>query len=163
MLIAIGSHSRRAGKSWLVCELVRSIPEARWTVVKIAGHAHGLAAGYSLEEERDPAGRHDTSRYLAAGAARAFLLRYAPDRLGDAVPALRELIAAAPNTVIESNSILKYINPDLYVFVRNEDAPEFKPSAHAWAGRAGAVVRMDDPESVAAFIARVRAASSLHW
>jgi hypothetical protein len=163
MLIAIGSHSRKTGKSRLVCDLVRAIPEAHWTVVKISGHEHGAAAAYSLQEERDAGGRHDTSRYLQAGAAHAWLLRHAPGGLAEAVPALRELIAAAGNTILESNRILQFIQPDLYVFVRNEASAEFKDSARAWAARADATVLAQVPESVAALIALVRGAGGLNW
>ncbi|HVX67033.1 MAG TPA: hypothetical protein VHA11_10545 [Bryobacteraceae bacterium] len=163
MLIAVGSHSRKTGKSSLVCELVRAIPEARWTVVKISGHEHGVAGAWSLEEEHDAGGRHDTSRYLEAGAARAWLLRHSPGGLTAAVPALRQLIAAAGNTILESNRILEFIQPDLHVFVRNEATAEFKESARAWAARADVTVLAGDPESLAALVARIKTAGGLHW
>lgn len=163
MVIAIGSHSRKAGKSRLVCDLVRATPEARWTVVKISGHEHGLAESYSLEQEHNAAGRHDTSRYLEAGAARSYLLRHAPGRLAEAVPALRELIGAGGNTILESNRIVEHIRPDLHVFVRNAAASEFKAAARAWAGQADVTVQAEEPESAAALFARVRGALGLHW
>jgi hypothetical protein len=140
MLIAVGSHSRNAGKTSLICGLIRAIPEGRWTAVKISGHEHGAAGSYELTEESDAAGAHDTCRYLHAGAVRSYLLRHTPGRLSDAIPELRALLDRSGNAILESSRVLDFVQPDLFVFVRNESTAEFKESARAYEPRADAIV-----------------------
>jgi hypothetical protein len=140
VIIAIGSHCRKAGKTSLICALIRAIPEARWTVVKISGHQHGSDAPFALTGESDATGPHDTSRYLGAGAGKSFWLRARPDCLAGAIPALREILDRSGNAIIESSRVLEFIDPDLYLFVANDSAPEFKASARAHLLRADAIV-----------------------
>jgi hypothetical protein len=45
--------------------------------------------------------------------------------------------------VIESNRILKYIDPDLYLFVLRYDIEDFKKSARETIGRASAIVSVN--------------------
>jgi hypothetical protein len=140
VVIAVGSHSRKAGKTSLICALIRAIPEARWTAVKVSGHEHGTDDPYTLTAESDPEGPHDSSRYLRAGAARSYLLLHAQGRLADAIPALRAVVDAGGNTILESSRVLEFIQPDLFLFVRNDSVPEFKETARAYEPRADAIV-----------------------
>ena len=71
MIVVIGGSGRGAGKTAVGCALVRAFAGFGWTVVKVAGHGHGLAGG--LVEETDSTSGKDTGRYLAAGARRALL------------------------------------------------------------------------------------------
>jgi hypothetical protein len=144
MVITIGGHSRNAGKTSVACALIRAMTEARWTAVKISGHGHGAGSAYELTMEPDADGSHDSSRYLRAGAVRAFLLRYQRGRLGEAMPALRDVLGTSENVMIESSSILEFIDPDLYLFVRNDSAGEFKESARSNASKADAIIAVND-------------------
>lgn len=148
MVIAVGSHGRNTGKTSLVCALIRAIPEARWTAVKISGHEHDDPC--ALTQETDAGGPHDTSRYLRAGAARAYLLQ---GSLADALPDLHALLGGSPNAILESSRVVDFIRPDLFLFVRNESAPEFKEEARAYEPRANAIVTVCTPE----IVERVRA------
>jgi hypothetical protein len=148
VVIAVGSHSRKAGKTSLVCALIRAFPEARWTAVKISGHEHGAGEAYTLTEESDAAGPHDTSRYLRAGAARSYLLRSTPGRLAEAIPALRAVLEAGENTILESSRVVEFIQPDLFLFVLHESAPQFKETARAYLPRADRVVVISETEQM---------------
>jgi len=124
VLIVVGGHSRKVGKTAVIAGLIRALADAGWTAVKISPHEHAL-------EERAGA---DTSRYLAAGARRSFLLR-APDLSG-----IRAALQGAENAIVESNSAFDFLSPDLYLMVLDFSAPDFKESARRRLDRAGAFV-----------------------
>jgi hypothetical protein len=115
MRIVVGGESRKAGKTTVVCDIVRMFPDAEWTAVKISSHAHGLAEGeWAIEEEREAADTLDTRRYLQAGARRAYWVR---GNWEAALPALRELLAGAPNWIVETTRAAADLEHDLFVLV----------------------------------------------
>jgi hypothetical protein len=63
--------------------------------------------------------------------------------LAEALPALRSRIAAAPNVIIESNSVMKFVRPDVYLTVFDPGTPDFKTSAQEFMDRADAVILHD--------------------
>lgn len=156
MLVVVGGHSRNIGKTSVIAGLIRAIPEARWTAVKITQYGHGVCstAGeacdcaidydhpYALSQERDVSSGTDSSRYLAAGAERSFWLRTATGQLGGALPILRGLISGV-NSIIESNSLLTLFKPDVYIVVLDFSIPDFKRSSLQTLDRADALVILD--------------------
>lgn len=164
MMVVVGGHSRNIGKTAVAEGLIRALPEAAWTAVKITqfGHAVCVAAGkpcecasapqypYVIAEETTPSSR-DTGRFLAAGARRAFWVRAAQGRLGEALPALRGIFAAGPNTIVESNSLLEFLRPDLYLVVADFAIPDFKPSTLRHLDRADALVVIERKHAVPAW------------
>jgi hypothetical protein len=142
VLVTVGGHSRNIGKTSVVAGLIRALPEFRWTAVKITRHEHGKD-DYIVTEETDPSGPGDSSRYLAAGAERSFWLRAAAGRLGHALPALREILRGSGHAILESNSILEFVRPDLYLVVLDFSVPDFKESTRCYLDRAGAFVLID--------------------
>lgn len=91
-LVVVGGQCRNLGKTSLVCEMVRELADLDWTAVKIEqskpgdcpvdGRSCGCGAdehGFVILEERDAAGRGDSSRFLAAGAARSLWVRVKPE------------------------------------------------------------------------------------
>ena len=142
-LIVVGGHSRGVGKTSVVAGLISALPEYRWLAMKISQHDHGMHSGgrdWAISEEQDPAGSSDTSRFLAAGAAQAWWVRTAPRFLAAAVPAVRERLAGSQNAIVESNSILKFLHPDIYLSVLDPATADFKPSAQEFLPRADAVI-----------------------
>src|SRR5208282_4039333 len=91
-VIVVGGGGRGAGKTALVCGLMRALPEISWTAVKITTHEHGKAS--PIWEETTPGETTDTARYLAAGARRALLVT-----AGDGAT---ELDAGALGPIVES-------------------------------------------------------------
>ncbi|HWR53413.1 MAG TPA: hypothetical protein VN428_20065 [Bryobacteraceae bacterium] len=112
MRIAVGGNSRKAGKTSVICGLIRALAEYRWTAVKISPHLHPGRSG-------------DTGRYLSAGAREAVLLGSPPARWPDG------------NVIIESGAVQ---DADLYLLVLDLTQPDFKPSAAAMLTRADAFV-----------------------
>ena len=116
MLVVVGGHSRNIGKTSVAAGIIRALPEMRWTAVKITQYGHGKCAEegedcscsdgglhpYVLDEETAP-NFHDSGRFLAAGAERAFWLRTARGELGNGIGPLKEILAVAPNAILESN------------------------------------------------------------
>lgn len=126
MLLQVAGHSRKIGKTSLVCAILSEFRELGWTAVKISPHGHGLEEGCQIEEELVPGHYSDTSRFLAAGAARAFFLRAAQDCLAPALEALRPLVAGAGPTVIESNRVAGQLVPDLCLLLVDPAVEDWK-------------------------------------
>ena len=114
-VVVIGGQSRKVGKTSVVCGLIAALPEMRWTAIKLTQHepfepVAGLPPSILLREENDSNSGTDSSRYLAAGAERAFWVRVPPGHLGAQMPKIHELISGAENTILESNSILEFLH-----------------------------------------------------
>ena len=161
--IIIGGHSRNIGKTSVVAGIIPALPEYDWTAVKITQFGHGVCSisaepcdcalnekehSWSLDEESDRSGQTDTSRFLVAGARRAFWVRTKQGMLAEAMPALRNALATAENVIIESNSVLRFLRPDLYLSVLDLQTADFKDSAREFLDRADAVIVHHAPADV---------------
>ena len=157
-IIVIGGHSRSVGKTSVVAGLISALREFHWTAVKITQYGHGVCSAngepcdcatadhsWAISEERDPSGESDTSRFLLAGAVQALWARTEQGRLAEAMPALRKRLEGARNVIIESNSVLKFLRPDLYLTVLDPSTPDFKNSAREFLDRADAVILHEAP------------------
>jgi molybdopterin-guanine dinucleotide biosynthesis protein len=145
-VIVIGGHARNTGKTTVVSGLIRAFPHCQWTAIKISYHWHAdspIRQRCDIREEKDRTGRSDTSRYLSAGAARSLWVRVQEDHFESAVQQLRPIIQSSPCVIIESNRILKYITPDLFIFVMRRDVAEFKKSAWETIDKAHAILMTD--------------------
>ncbi len=166
-VIVIGGHTRSIGKTQLVCDLIAAFPHENWIAGKITQYGHGVCAqnGENCDcapdehvcaigwEERADTGT-DSSRFLAAGAQRSFWLRTKQGYLAEGLPllraALRDAIKEAgedtPPLIVESNSLLQFLRPTLYLAVVDPAHEDFKDSARVALDRADALVlrgRMD--------------------
>jgi len=140
-VIVVGGQSRKVGKSAVVAGLIRAIPERHWTAIKISGHTHNATEGKLLiSRETSGSGHADTARFLQAGAELVYWARGGGDSLALAVPHIREIIAQSANTIIESNSIMRFLDPDLYLLVLDFGVEDFKSSAREFLPRASAFI-----------------------
>jgi hypothetical protein len=152
-IIVIGGHSRSVGKTSVVAGLIAALPEFHWTALKITQYGHGICSAngqacdcatddhsWAITEEKSRDGDSDTSRFLAAGAARVWWVRTEQGRLAEAMPVVREKFAQAENVIVESNSVLKFVRPDAYLTVLDPSTPDFKNSAREFLDRASAVI-----------------------
>ena len=164
-LIIVGGHTRSIGKTQLVCDLVAALPEANFIAGKITQYGHGVCAqngehcGCAPDEhasafswEESATSGTDSARFLAAGAQRAFWLRTKQGFLAEGLPVLRESLnslrtdaAEAPlNVIVESNALLQFLKPSLYLAVLDPRREDFKPSAKTALDRADAFVLRHD-------------------
>lgn len=152
-VIVIGGHSRNVGKTSVVAGLISALREFRWTAMKITQYGHGICSAngqacdcatadhaWAVSEERNRDGESDTSRFLVAGADHAWWVRTEQGRLAEAMPRVRQILSGARNVIIESNSILRFMKPDLYLTVLDPQTADFKASAQTYLDRADAVL-----------------------
>jgi len=152
-IVVVGGHSRSVGKTSVVAGLIAALPEYDWTAFKITQYGHGICSqngeschcatddhSWAISEEKDRTGDSDTSRFLAAGAAHAWWVRTEQGRLAEALPTIRRKLADAQNAILESNSIMKFVKPDLYLTVVDPATADFKRSAQEFLDRADAVI-----------------------
>ena len=153
-LVVIGGHSRSVGKTSVVAGLIAALPEYHWTALKITQFGHGICSAdgkpcdcatmddhfKALSDERDLSGDSDTSRFLVAGAERSIWVRTQQGRLGEAMPDIHRRIEGAENVIMESNSIMGFLKPDLYLPVLDGEQQDFKVSANEFLDRADAVI-----------------------
>jgi hypothetical protein len=152
-IIVIGGHSRSVGKTSVVAGLIAALPEYRWTAMKITQYGHGICSRsgkschcasedhtWAISEEQDRSGKSDTSRFLAAGARRVWWVRTEQGRLAEAMPTVHLKLSESANAILESNSILKFIRPALYLTVLDPATADFKKSAQETLSFADAII-----------------------
>jgi hypothetical protein len=159
-MVVIGGHSRNVGKTSVVAGLIARLREMDWLAIKITQFGHGVCSvttepcdcalnehehAWSIDEEKDRSGESDSSRFLVAGAKRVLWARTKQGMLAEAMPALRDEFAKHGNVIIESNSVMKFVRPDVYLTVLDTGTTDFKASALEFLDRASAVVLQDQP------------------
>jgi hypothetical protein len=156
-IVVVGGHTRNIGKTSVVAGLISAMPEMHWTAFKITQFGHGMCSAngepcdcetvehtVAVSEERVGGdATTDSGRYLAAGAMRSFWVRTRQGDLSEAMPRIRKEMERAENVVIESNSILRFLRPDLYLSVLDPETVDFKESAKYFLDRADAVLVVD--------------------
>jgi hypothetical protein len=160
-VIVVGGHTRSIGKTQLVCDIIHAFPQTNWIAGKITQYGHGVCAqngencdcapeehGYAISWENNTQSGTDSSRFLAAGAKRSFWLRTKQGFLAEGLPLLRSALSEAlggnvanpPALVLESNSVLQFVQPSLYFAVLDSRRDDFKDSARIVLDRADALV-----------------------
>ena len=159
-IIVVGGHTRSIGKTQLVCDLISAFPQAQWVAGKITQYGHGVCAQNGQDCDCAPdehicaiswerqSNETDSGRFLAAGARRSFWLRTKQGFLAEGLPllrqALRQIDGAADesprNLILESNTLLQFLKPSLYLMVLDPTKSDFKESARLQMDRASAFV-----------------------
>lgn len=163
-LVVVGGHSRNVGKTSVVAELISALPQFAWTAIKITQFGHGVCSvtaepcdcalndtehAWSVDEETSKAGDTDTSRFVVAGARRVYWVRTKQGQLALALPRLREIISGSANTIVESNSLMRFLRPDVYLSVLDPATQDFKDSAREFLDRADAAIIHSSPAAPA--------------
>lgn len=156
-VVVVGGHTRNIGKTSVMAGLIAAMPELQWTAFKITQFGHGVCSAngepcdcetaehtIAVSEERERESGTDSSRYLAAGAVRSLWVRTRVGQLAEAMPRVRQEIAKAENAIVESNSVLRFLRPDVFVSVLDPATKDFKESAKRYLDRADAVVVVSD-------------------
>jgi hypothetical protein len=152
-IVVVGGHSRSVGKTSVAAAIVARLPQMHWTAFKITQFGHGYCTAdgkpcdcqtdeHTVAVSEESAGRSgtDSARFLAAGAMRSFWVRTRIGNLAAAMPRLRKEIAAAENVILESNSIMGFLRPELYLSVLDQAKADFKDSARLFLDRADALL-----------------------
>jgi hypothetical protein len=153
MLVVVGGHSRNIGKTSVVEGLIRELRHYNWSALKITQYGNGVCDHHcgscscepesgepvALTEEYAANGS-DSGRFLAAGAARSLWLRVPAGRLAQAAGLVRKVAAQSANTIIESNSVMEFVQPDLFLMMLDFGCPDFKQSSLRYCGLADGFV-----------------------
>jgi hypothetical protein len=159
-VIVVGGHTRSVGKTQLVCDLIAAFPNENWIAGKITQYGHGICAqnGENCDCAPDDhvcaiswekrASETDSGRFLAAGAQRSFWLRTKQGFLAEGMPLLRQALhdsendnqSAPARVILESNTLLQFLKPSLYLMVLDPTKSDFKDSAKLQMDRASAFV-----------------------
>jgi hypothetical protein len=169
-VIVVGGHTRSIGKTQLVCDLIQAFPGTNWIAGKITQYGHGVCAQNgencdcapdehicAIEWETHANTGTDSARFLAAGARRSFWLRTKQGFLAEGLPLLRAALRESaeessgelPHLIVESNSLLQFLKPSLYLAVIDPAKEDFKDSARTALDRADALVLRGSFESAA--------------
>ena len=148
-IVTVSGHSRKVGKTSIVEGLISALPEYRWTALKVSSHRHPVNCENYENTEKDcivveetcGKGGNDASRFIKAGAVRAFWIQ--AERIEAAAPAIRSIIKDATYVVIEGNGVLDCVTADFSILVVNCGVEEFKKSARDILARADALVLID--------------------
>jgi len=156
-LVVVGGQGRKVGKTSVIAGLIRGLNTLAWTAVKVSHHAGDTGAGgapladdlpahldFLLSEEKDREGHGDTALYLAAGARRALWLRTRGGGLTRALPGLLEALEGDEHVIVESNSLLGFLKPDIFLMVIDQSGRDMKASAREFLARADAFVTIGD-------------------
>lgn len=168
-VIVVGGHTRSIGKTQLVCDLIAAFPQANWVAGKITQYGHGVCAQNgencdcapdehicAISWETETSAGTDSARFLAAGAQRSFWLRTKQGFLAEGMPLLRVALLESGtasdgrpgNLILESNTLLQFWKPALYLMVLDSTKVDFKDSAKLQMDRASAfILRTPLPEA----------------
>lgn len=152
-IVVVGGQTRNIGKTSVVAGLIASLPHLEWTAFKVTQFGHGICSAngepcdcetdahtVAVTEEHSRESGTDSARFLAAGAVRSYWVRTRQGQLAEAMPRVRKELAQAKNAILESNSIVRFLKPDLYLTVLDAAIQDFKPSAQYFLDRADAVL-----------------------
>jgi hypothetical protein len=141
-LVMIGGHTRNIGKTSVVEGIIRATADLNWTAVKVTQFGHGICTGdcescscadnldqFSITEEIDHDSGSDTARFLAAGARRSLWIRTKQGELYKALPSFKREIDDDHFVIVESNSLRRFVKPDVYLQVLDPSKTDFKLSA----------------------------------
>src|SRR5215813_11077031 len=141
-IIAVSGFSSNVGKTTLVCELLRRLPD--WEAIK-------LTRGHYRSCGRDPAGccvsdlirdepvirsgreanyqvGKDTGRFWDSGAANVHWVIVKDDQVAQGISEALDRVEA-DGVVVEGNSFLEYVVADLTIMCARAEGGKIKPSA----------------------------------
>ncbi|HUO77928.1 MAG TPA: hypothetical protein VMU21_10170 [Thermodesulfovibrionales bacterium] len=96
----------------------------------------------SLVDERDmlmTEGK-DTRRMLDAGAERVLWVKSPPSELGDLLPLAMEKLSDLKGVIVEGNSAIEFLVPDIIIFTFGNDSENLKESAKGILAKADVVL-----------------------
>jgi hypothetical protein len=165
-LVMVGGHTRNIGKTSVVEGIIRALPDLNWTAVKITQFGHGMCSingescgcavsehQFSITEERGRVTGTDTARFLAAGARRSLWVRTKQGELFTALPNFKKKIEGDEFVIVESNSLRRFMNPEIYLQVLDTSNMDFKLSAQQFFDLSDAFIVVEKTDRLPAVLA----------
>jgi len=142
-LLIIGGAKRNIGKTTLIERIIKKFSSEYNIIafkIKTIYPNDNLFHGkdkkpllknenYRITEETSRKGVEDTNRMLKAGAKKVYKIKVKSNYISEAFLELEKNGNKNKLIICESNSLRKYISPSLYLFVKELNSNEMKPSA----------------------------------
>ncbi|KKL05745.1 hypothetical protein LCGC14_2602960 [marine sediment metagenome] len=112
ILIGIGGGSSDTGKTTLACALLRNFKG--WGAPKCGTDALYASVVDDPETLNEPG--TDTAAFLEAGASAAVLVKAPKKELPEAIELALERLGSPPGVVVEGNSAIEVLSPDIVIF-----------------------------------------------
>jgi hypothetical protein len=146
-MLMIGSAGANVGKTELACAILRKFSRIDPDIVGVkvtainekkgqcprggegCGVCSSLDDAFLITEETDTSSGKDTSRLLAAGAARVYWLRVLRSHIDQGLAALFEVLGTNVSSICESNSLRHVVEPGLFLVAESNSSGTWKPSA----------------------------------
>jgi hypothetical protein len=133
-LIVIGGQASKIGKTSVAVAIISRFRNFPWIAAKTTPHLHQrpdcdlLESGsdWRLWKQASASGANDTARFLAAGAKTALLLEAEDKAMPMAAAALQRRLDGCSHVIIESNRIVDFVHPDLFLLLLSASQNEFK-------------------------------------
>lgn len=151
-IVAVGGFTSNSGKTTLVCELLERL--GGWEAIKVSrGHYRSCGRDPQAccispllgEEPVVRTGREetyapgkDTGRFWDAGASNVHWAVVTDKQVGEGVRAALGRVKSE-GVLIEGNSLLRHIEPDLFLMVARPDVLKIKPTARRALAKASAL------------------------
>lgn len=135
-LIVVGGQASKIGKTSVAAAILSRFRNCAWAAAKTTSHLHQpdncqLAASandWRIWKQILPGNDSDTARFLSAGAQIALLLQAGDSSMPMATAALQRELAGHNYVIIESNRIVDYVRPDLFLLLASASREEVKSS-----------------------------------
>lgn len=135
--LVVSGTGQNTGKTSLSCKIIEQFVHNQVVAVKISPHFHKLnypmpliyeGRSFKLFSEVRTDQSKDSSRFLRAGAMKAFLLLSEKDVLADAFDTLSGLIPDNHPVVCESGGIIHLIKPAIHLLLTSNMKSDKNPA-----------------------------------
>lgn len=133
-LLLIAGNGRNVGKTFLACRIIRKFSLSAEVVgIKISPHFHPFDEAQVWRKDENfvvfdekQISTKDSSRMLQAGAKTVYFIMSKPTHLRQAFSSLENMLAGKL-VVCESGGLHHFVDPGLFLFVKNEGGKIVKP------------------------------------
>ena len=132
--LQIGATTKDTGKTGLICSILKNVSKENEVIVLKFTlvddfNKKSIDKDFIIVEETSNSENTDTSRYLQAGAKKAFWIKVKKETIKTAIDEVIKIIGIENIFIIESNSTRHFIEPDTFIMIKNTLTNEVKPSA----------------------------------
>ncbi|MCF6365995.1 MAG: hypothetical protein L3J35_07300 [Bacteroidales bacterium] len=142
-LLIVGGTKRNVGKTTLIEKIIKKFCNEHdiislkiKTIYPDDYFFHGKEKNkltaeekFRITEEKNKTGNEDTVRTLKEGAKKVFKIKTKSGFIEEAFQEFIKNIEKRTLIICESNSLRKYIKPSLFLFIKEQNSDEIKPSA----------------------------------
>ena len=144
IIIGIGGGHSGAGKTTMACEILKKVEG--WGAIKFTKTS--FYSSITDDQEVLSAKGKDTGRMLEAGAEKVLWVQSSGNELSEAASMAVQMLSNLPGIVVEGNSMIEILPPDIVVFVAGVKE-RFKLGAERVLGMADIVITdKESPQEV---------------